>query len=107
MRLFQKPKKKSNFVKPKLLNLQLMNHQRLNSKTYLPILNTHSWKMTTDTIPSFAKELSLGKSRSDQVQHQRRVNPKIHDVIKNEVEKLLDAGLIYPISDSPWSDPIH
>nr|GEU79147.1 reverse transcriptase domain-containing protein [Tanacetum cinerariifolium] len=34
------------------------------------------------------------------VQHQRRVNPKIHDVIKNEVLKLLDAGLIYPISDS-------
>nr|GFB41886.1 reverse transcriptase domain-containing protein [Tanacetum cinerariifolium] len=33
---------------------------------------------------------------------QRRVNPKIHDVIKKEVEKLLDAGLIYPISDSPW-----
>ncbi|GKC36386.1 reverse transcriptase domain-containing protein [Tanacetum coccineum] len=35
------------------------------------------------------------------VQHQRRVNPKIHDVIKKEVEKLLDAGLIYLISDSP------
>nr|GEX71198.1 reverse transcriptase domain-containing protein [Tanacetum cinerariifolium] len=36
------------------------------------------------------------------VQHQRRVNPQIHEVIKKEVEKLLDAGLIYPISDSPW-----
>nr|GEX30198.1 reverse transcriptase domain-containing protein [Tanacetum cinerariifolium] len=36
------------------------------------------------------------------VQHQRRVNPKIHDVIKKEVLKLLDAGLIYPILDSPW-----
>nr|GEY79871.1 hypothetical protein [Tanacetum cinerariifolium] len=36
------------------------------------------------------------------VQHERRVNPKIHDVIKKEVLKLLDAGLIYPISDSPW-----
>ncbi|GJW27507.1 reverse transcriptase domain-containing protein [Tanacetum coccineum] len=35
------------------------------------------------------------------VQHQRRVNLKIHDVIKKEVEKLLDVGLIYPISDSP------
>nr|GFD38563.1 reverse transcriptase domain-containing protein [Tanacetum cinerariifolium] len=31
------------------------------------------------------------------VQHQRRVNPKIYDIIKKEVEKLLDAGLIYPI----------
>nr|GEZ97792.1 reverse transcriptase domain-containing protein [Tanacetum cinerariifolium] len=36
------------------------------------------------------------------VQHQRRVNPKIHEVIKKEVLKLFDAGLIYPISDSPW-----
>ncbi|GKC57311.1 reverse transcriptase domain-containing protein [Tanacetum coccineum] len=41
------------------------------------------------------------------VQHQRRVNPKIHDVIKKEVEKLFDAGLIYPISDSPWVSLVH
>nr|GEW16118.1 reverse transcriptase domain-containing protein [Tanacetum cinerariifolium] len=41
------------------------------------------------------------------VQHQRRVNPKIHDVFKQEVIKLLDAGLIYPISDSPWVSPVH
>ncbi|GJV73840.1 reverse transcriptase domain-containing protein [Tanacetum coccineum] len=41
------------------------------------------------------------------VQMQRRVNPKIHEVIKKEVIKLLDAGLIYPISDSPWVSPVH
>ncbi|GKC22233.1 reverse transcriptase domain-containing protein [Tanacetum coccineum] len=41
------------------------------------------------------------------VQHQRRVNPKIHEVIKKEVIKLLDAGLIYPISDSLWVSPVH
>nr|GFB09380.1 reverse transcriptase domain-containing protein [Tanacetum cinerariifolium] len=41
------------------------------------------------------------------VKHQRRVNPKIHDVIKKEVEKLLDGGLIYPISDSPWVSSVH
>nr|GEV63128.1 reverse transcriptase domain-containing protein [Tanacetum cinerariifolium] len=41
------------------------------------------------------------------VQHQRRVNPKTHEVIKKEVIKLLDAGLIYPISDSPWVSLIH
>ncbi|GJS07753.1 hypothetical protein Tco_0364549 [Tanacetum coccineum] len=32
---------------------------------------------------------------------------KIHDVIKKEVEKILDARLIYPISDSPWVSPVH
>nr|GFA17826.1 reverse transcriptase domain-containing protein [Tanacetum cinerariifolium] len=52
-----------------------------------------------------AKE--LGKDYKPTVQHQRRVNPKTHDVIKKEVEKLLDAGLIYPISDSPWVSSIH
>nr|GEU77150.1 reverse transcriptase domain-containing protein [Tanacetum cinerariifolium] len=36
------------------------------------------------------------------VQHQRMVNSKIHEVIKKEVIKLLDVGLIYPIFDSPW-----
>ncbi|GJS43606.1 reverse transcriptase domain-containing protein [Tanacetum coccineum] len=41
------------------------------------------------------------------VQHQMRVKPKIHEVIKVEVIKLLDAGLIYPISDSPWVSPVH
>nr|GEU32048.1 reverse transcriptase domain-containing protein [Tanacetum cinerariifolium] len=41
------------------------------------------------------------------VQSQRRVNPKIHEVIKKEVIKLLDAGMIYPISDSLWVSPIH
>nr|GFA25072.1 hypothetical protein [Tanacetum cinerariifolium] len=41
------------------------------------------------------------------VQSQRRVNPKIHKVINKEVIKLLDADMIYPISDSPWVSPIH
>ncbi|GJS82527.1 reverse transcriptase domain-containing protein, partial [Tanacetum coccineum] len=36
------------------------------------------------------------------IQHQRRVNPKIHEVIK-----LFDAGFINPISDSPWVSPVH
>nr|GEW86136.1 reverse transcriptase domain-containing protein [Tanacetum cinerariifolium] len=41
------------------------------------------------------------------VEHQRRVNPKIHKVINKEVLKLLDVRLIYPISDSPWVSPVH
>nr|GEU43140.1 reverse transcriptase domain-containing protein [Tanacetum cinerariifolium] len=41
------------------------------------------------------------------VQSQRRVNPKIHDVIKKEVIKLLDIGMIYHISDSPWASLIY
>ncbi|GKA19604.1 DNA-directed DNA polymerase [Tanacetum coccineum] len=41
------------------------------------------------------------------IQPQRRLNPKVQDVVKNEIVKLLDSGLIYPISDSSWVSPIH
>ncbi|GKE15996.1 hypothetical protein Tco_1423573, partial [Tanacetum coccineum] len=41
------------------------------------------------------------------IQPQRRLNPKFQDVVKNEIVKLLDSGLIYPISDSSWVSPIH
>ncbi|GJV60645.1 DNA-directed DNA polymerase [Tanacetum coccineum] len=41
------------------------------------------------------------------VQPQRRVNPNIKEVVKKEVIKLLDAGLIYPITDSPWVSPVQ
>nr|GFC17225.1 reverse transcriptase domain-containing protein [Tanacetum cinerariifolium] len=58
-------------------------------------------------LSSNEKNCSHQQDYSPKVQSQRRVNPKIHDVIKKEVEKLLDSGLIYPISDSPWVSPIH
>ena len=35
------------------------------------------------------------------------MNPNIKEVVKKEVIKLLDAGLIYPISDSPWVSPVQ
>jgi len=38
---------------------------------------------------------------------QRRLNPSMQEVVRVEVIKLLDAGIIYPISDSKWVSPIH
>ena len=38
-------------------------------------------------------------------QPQRRLNPHIKEVVKNEVFKLLDVGIIYHISDSKWVSP--
>ena len=38
---------------------------------------------------------------------QRRLNPIILDVVKKEVTKLLQAGIIYPISDSQWVSPVQ
>nr|GFB83511.1 reverse transcriptase domain-containing protein [Tanacetum cinerariifolium] len=86
-----------------------------NEKTALiNVLKTRkkaiSWKLTDikGIDPEFcAHKILLKEDYSPKVQSQRWVNPKIHDVIKKEVEKLLDAGLIYPISESPWVSPIH
>jgi hypothetical protein len=38
---------------------------------------------------------------------QRRLNPAMQEVVRTEVIKLLDAGIIYPISDSKWVSPIY
>nr|GFB89705.1 reverse transcriptase domain-containing protein [Tanacetum cinerariifolium] len=78
-----------------------------NEKTALiNVLKTRkkviAWKLTDikGIDPEFCShKILLEEDYSPKVQCQRRVNPKIHDVIKKEVEKLLDTGLIYPISD--------
>ena len=41
------------------------------------------------------------------VEHQRRLNPVMKEVVRTEVLKWLNAGFIYAISDSPWVSPVH
>ncbi|CAL8988205.1 unnamed protein product [Prunus brigantina] len=38
---------------------------------------------------------------------QRRLNPNMKEVVRKEVMKLLDVGIIYPISDSKWVSPVQ
>ena len=38
---------------------------------------------------------------------QCRLNPTLKEVVKNEIVKLLEAYIIYPISDSRWVSPIQ
>ena len=38
---------------------------------------------------------------------QRWLNPNMKEVVRTEVLKLLDAGIIYPISDSSWVSPVQ
>nr|GEU76503.1 reverse transcriptase domain-containing protein [Tanacetum cinerariifolium] len=80
----------------------------------ITVLKSHkraiAWKLSDikGINPEFCThKILMEEDFTPAVQHQRRVNPKIHDVIKQEVIKLLDAGLIYPIPDSPWVSPVH
>ncbi|GJY73808.1 reverse transcriptase domain-containing protein [Tanacetum coccineum] len=107
--------KNLKFVKLKLINLQLMNLPSVEEKaTLIKVLKSHkraiAWKLCDikGINPEFyTHKILMEEDYKPTVQHQRWVNPKIHDVIKKEVEKLLDAGLIYPISDCPWVSLVH
>nr|GFA64391.1 reverse transcriptase domain-containing protein [Tanacetum cinerariifolium] len=103
------PKKQSfEEDEPPEVELKELPPHLSNEKTALiNVLKTRkkviAWKLTDikGIDPEFCShKILLEEDYSPKVQSQRRVNPKIHDVIKKEVEKLLDAGLIYPISDS-------
>nr|GEX08923.1 reverse transcriptase domain-containing protein [Tanacetum cinerariifolium] len=82
--------------------------------TLIKVLKSHkraiAWKLSDIqgiNLKFCTHKILMQEDYKPAVQHQRRVNPKIHDVIKKEVEKLLDAGLIYSISYSPWVSPVH
>ncbi|GJQ95823.1 reverse transcriptase domain-containing protein [Tanacetum coccineum] len=80
----------------------------------LKVLKSHkraiAWKITDikGIDPRFCThKILMEEDYKPTVQSQRRVNPKIHKVIKKEVIKLLDARMIYPIFDSPWVSLVH
>ena len=52
-------------------------------------------------------KILLEETSRPTVEHQRRLNPVMKEVVKKEVLKLLNAGFIYAISDSPWVSPVH
>ncbi|GJW53497.1 reverse transcriptase domain-containing protein [Tanacetum coccineum] len=80
----------------------------------LKVLKSHKWAIAWKISdikgidPSFCThKILIEDDYKLAVQHQRRVNSKIHEVIKKKVIKLLDVGLIYPISDSLWVSPVY
>ncbi|GKB78453.1 reverse transcriptase domain-containing protein [Tanacetum coccineum] len=105
------PSKKLNLEELKEIKTSNDNPPELKLKD-LPSHLKYAFLEGTNKLPIIiAKELKDDeKSRlleddfKPAVPHLRRVNPKTHEVIKKEVLKLLDAGLIYPIFDSPWMD---
>nr|GEX59254.1 reverse transcriptase domain-containing protein [Tanacetum cinerariifolium] len=85
---YLKDEEKTALIKVLKLHKQALAWQLSDIKGINPKFCTHKILMEDDFKPA--------------VQHQRRVNPKIHEEIKKEVLKPLDTELIYPISDSPW-----
>ncbi|KAG7572514.1 hypothetical protein ISN44_As09g008770 [Arabidopsis suecica] len=65
-----------------------------------------------EDIPGISPDLymhriHLEEGAKNSIEHHRRLNPNLKDVVKKEIMKLLEAGIIYPISDSTWVSPVH
>ena len=52
-------------------------------------------------------KILLEESVKISIEHQRRLNPVMKEVVIKEVLKLLNAGFIYAISYSTWVSPVH
>ncbi|GJW30538.1 reverse transcriptase domain-containing protein [Tanacetum coccineum] len=75
------------------LILVLKNHKKAFAwkKSDIPGIN-----------PSFYKHnINFEDDVKPVIQRQRRLNPNMKEVVKKEIIKLLDAGIIYAIEDSP------
>ncbi|GKC77712.1 reverse transcriptase domain-containing protein [Tanacetum coccineum] len=95
---------------PVIISSQLSEQ---NKSKLVFVLKRHkqafAWKTLDipEICPSFCKhKIQLLDDKTPVVQKQRRLNPNMQEVIKKEIMKLLDTGIIYPIADSPWVSPI-
>ena len=52
-------------------------------------------------------KILLEENAKPSVEHQRRLNPVMKEVVRKEVLKWMNAGFIYAILDSPWVSPVH
>ena len=55
----------------------------------------------------FMHKILMEENAKPSIEHQRRLNPVMKEVVRKEVLKWLNAGFIYAISNSPWVSPIH
>ena len=53
------------------------------------------------------QKILLNDNAKTSIEHQRRLNPLMKEVIRKEVLKWLNASFIYAILDSSWVSPIH
>ena len=52
-------------------------------------------------------KILLEENARTSVEHKRRMNPVMKEVVRKEVLKWLNAGYICAISNSPWVIPVH
>jgi hypothetical protein len=96
--------------KPVIINSSLSSKQEAQ---LLEVLRANEgvigWALTDlkGISPSFCMhKIHMEEDFQPVAQPQRRLNPTMKEVGRKEVLKLLEAGMIYPISDSEWVSPV-
>ena len=97
----EQPKSKQVIISARLSDAE---EQRL-----LEILRKHkeSIAWSIEDLKGISPSICMHKILRPTVEHQRRLNPVMKEVVRKEVLKWLNAGFIYAISDSPWVSPVH
>ncbi|KAJ8748520.1 hypothetical protein K2173_003419 [Erythroxylum novogranatense] len=100
-----------NSTLPVLVSTELTNVQE---EKLLRVLKGHkrviSWTLADIkgiNLLFCQHKIILEEEFKPSVQPQRRLNPNMKEVVKKEIVKWLDAGIIYPISDSSWVSPVQ
>lgn len=93
----------------KLLVIIASTLEKNQKEKLLGVLGRHksaiAWKISNirGINPCFCtNKILIENNMESKVQHQRRLNPNMMDVVKIEVKKLMDVGVIYAILDSSW-----
>src|SRR3989337_1789644 len=98
-------------IYPVIISANLSEHEE---KKLLKTLRKHHAAIgyTLDDLKGMSTtlcqhQINMEPDAKPIVDHQRWLNPKMKEVVRNEILKLLEAGIIYPIADSRWVSPVH
>ncbi|XP_049372553.1 uncharacterized protein LOC125837492 [Solanum verrucosum] len=108
------PQAKPSIEEPLLLELkQLPTHLRylfLGANNTLPVQKGH-WVDLADIIgipPGICThKIQLEEDCSPSIEHQWMLNLPMQEVVKKEIIKWLDAGVVYPIFDHHWVNQVQ
>ncbi|KAL5576650.1 hypothetical protein UlMin_018349 [Ulmus minor] len=96
---------------PVIISAQLTNHQEAD---LIVALKKHKkaigWQMAyiKGISPTICMhKILLEENLKNSIESQKRLNPIMKEVLKKEIIKWLDAGIIYPIFNSVWVSPVQ
>ncbi|XP_070017768.1 uncharacterized protein [Nicotiana sylvestris] len=100
-----------NFTLPIILSSCLTNVQ---VDATLAVLQKHKREIGWTLVdiqgisPAFCMhKIILEEDARPSLEHQRRLNEAMQEAVNKEVIKWLDAGVVYPISDSSWTSLVQ